>query len=142
MSIFALNQISIGIGTVGTASEFIYRGDGAIRRHLVDRTEGIRAALIGGAIEIAIGTLGQAGLRISAIAPAGKRMKKRHDAPGSHLENCAVTIGAAGIGGAIEIAIRSLHQTGMRIRAIVAISKAVESRQPAGKRHSENRAIE
>src|ERR1019366_8972164 len=141
MSIFALNQISIGIGTVGTASEFIYRGDGAIRRHLVDRTEGIRAALIGGAIEIAIGTLGQAGLRISAIAPAGKRMKKRHDAPGSHLENCAVTIGAAGIRWSKKISICSPAQAGLRIPPIGAHNKSFESRQPAGKRHSENRAI-
>src|SRR6266516_6968314 len=69
-------------------------------------------------------------------------MEVCHGAGGSHPEERSIAVGAALKGGAVEVAVGSLHQTAVRIGAVDAIGEVVKGGQPAVESHPENRAIE
>src|SRR5207249_6732561 len=94
------------------------------------------------AIEIAIRCLHQAVQRKGAVKTTGEGMEECQGAEGSHPEERSIAVGASLKGGAVEVAVGSLHQTAVRIGAVDAIGEVVKGVQPAVEGHPENRAIE
>src|SRR5262249_1090476 len=88
-----------------TAVEDMQHSLGALWRQLEQYSDAVRAAVVRGAVNIALLVQNHPGLRIGAVvAIIGEGMKNRFFPVGRNFENRAVVIGAAIERGAVEIA--------------------------------------
>ena len=78
------------------------------------------------AIKIAITALGEVGDRFSAIAAASERIQTGKRTRGTHLEDSASVVGAAGVSSAIEIAVAALCQPCLWICAVVDAREGIQ----------------
>src|SRR6266851_5697197 len=102
IAISGLNQCGKGRSTVVSVTERMQRGQRAVETHSEHGAAIVCRPGRGCAIKVAIGSLYQCSFGNRAIVSAGERPQSGQRTVGGDSENRAVTVGAAGIGRAIE----------------------------------------
>src|SRR4029077_8478353 len=111
VSVLCLDRRSLRIGSVGCVGEVIKFRESSTGRDLKDDSEAL-AALIGGAVKVAVQAHANAALRISAMGQV-KVVDVGEGARGRDLENVPIEVDAAAGGSSVDVTVSSLgHQTG------------------------------
>ena len=98
-------------GAIQKAVEVVQDCDGASLSELEHDALGVCAALLGGAVEVAVGSKCEAASRIRAIGTAvGETVNDLLGSGSGHGENGSERVRSAVVSGPVEIAVGALHQ--------------------------------
>ena len=121
-SVAALHQRRFGICSIRATGKGIQTGKGAIGaigRNLEHGAGAVGAAVVGRSIKTPIAALHQPRPWISAIHAVGELIQDSRGAVGGYLKDRAVaSVGAAGGGRSVEIAVAALHHGGLRVGSV------------------------
>src|ERR1019366_1064983 len=121
--------------------ERVKRRERARQRELEDRAVIVGAALKRRPVEVPVGSLYEAAVRIGAVAPAPQERMERCQRPHwRDLEDGTDTARAAFMRCPVEVPVGSLHEAGIRGHPVAA-GKRVERRQHPRRSDLEDRAV-